>query len=106
MTWKQKFNKKYGCSLDANHSLAEVARLSGYTKSGLQEIYDKGVGAWKSNPSSVRLKGNFKKDSDLKAHGRNQRLSKEQWAMARVYGAVMKNPRQKMDFFHLKKRAK
>jgi hypothetical protein len=40
----------------------------------LQEVYNKGIGAYKTNPSSVRP----------------QVKSKEQWAFARVYAFVMK----------------
>ena len=80
-TYKQKFNKKHGLPKDKSHSLASVAKLSGYQKAGLQTIYNKGVGAYKTNPSSVRP--NVK--------------SKEQWAMARVYSAVMGGKASKID---------
>jgi len=55
----------------------------------LDEVYDRGIGAYKTNLSSVRLKGSFKKDTDLRK-GASKRLSKEQWAIARVYAFVMK----------------
>ena len=88
-TYKNKFNKKHGLPKDKSHSLASVAKLSGYQKSGLQTIYNKGVGAYKTNPQSVRK--NVK--------------SPERWAMARVYAAV--NPQSKahkVDKVHLKKK--
>jgi hypothetical protein len=54
MTYKQKFNKKYGFYKDASHSLNEISKLSGYKLSGLKTILSKGEGAYYSNPSSVR----------------------------------------------------
>lgn len=88
-TYKQKFNKKYKQPKDKSNSLADISRLTGYKKSGLQTIYNKGKGAYKTNPQSVRK--NVK--------------SPEQWAMARVYAAV--NPQSKaykIDKVHLKKK--
>jgi len=88
LTYKQKFNKKYGFKKDEDHSLQEISKITGYKKSGLQTIYNKGVGAFKTNPKSVR--------PSVK--------SKEQWAMARVYASL--NPKSKaykIDKSHLKK---
>ena len=88
-TYKEQFNKKYGLDKDKSHSLESISKLTGYKKSGLQTIYNKGVGAYKTNPQSVRP--NVK--------------SAEQWAMARVYAAV--NPKSKaykVDKSHLKKK--
>jgi len=88
-TYKNKFNKKYKQPKDKSNSLADISKLTGYKKAGLQTIFNKGVGAFKSNPSSVRK--NVK--------------SPEQWAMARVYAAV--NPQSKaykIDKVHLKKK--
>jgi hypothetical protein len=81
VTYKQKFNKKYGFELDESHSLAEIAKITKLKLSALQAIYDKGIGAYKTNPQSVRP--NVK--------------SKEQWAMARVYSAVMGGKAAKVD---------
>ena len=72
LTYKQKFNKKYGFKRDESHSLAKISRVTGYTLKGLRGIYNKGIGAYKTNPQSVRP--NVK--------------SKEQWAMARVYASI------------------
>ena len=54
LTYKQKFNKKYGFEPNASHSLTEIARLTGFKLSGLKKILEKGEGAYYSNPSSVR----------------------------------------------------
>ena len=80
-TYKQRFNKKYGFDKDESHSLKEIADISGYKLSGLRTIFNKGIGAYKTNPQSVRP----------------QVKSPEQWAYARVYSAVMGGPTAKID---------
>ena len=80
-TWKEKYNKKYGNELNASNSLSKIAEDTGVSKKGIQQIYNKGIGAYKTNPSSVRP--NVK--------------SKEQWAQARVYSAVMGGKAAKVD---------
>ena len=99
LTFKQRYNKKYGFEKDTSHSLRDIAKKTGYKLSGLQTIYDKGIGAWKTNPSSVRRKGDLTK----RGGKRTQLLGKEQWAMARVYSAVMGGKASKVDAPHLKK---
>lgn len=84
-TYKQKFNKKYGFDKDEPHSIAEIAKITGYKKSGLETIFNKGVGAYKTNPASVR--------PSVK--------SPEQWAYARVYSAVMGGKAAQIDASHL-----
>jgi hypothetical protein len=84
-TYKSQFNKKYGFEQDEPHSLADISKITGYKKSGLQTIFDKGVGAFKTNPTSVR-KGI---------------RSPEQWAAARVYSAVMGGKAAAIDKSHL-----
>jgi hypothetical protein len=69
-------------------SLTGLAQKSGIPRSALQEVYNRGVGAWKNNPQSVRLKKDFSKNPNMGAFPRSARLSKEQWAMARVYSFV------------------
>lgn len=81
VTYKNKFNAKYGFPKDEAHSIAEVAKITGYKKSGLETIFDKGVGAFKTNPGSVR--------PSVK--------SPEQWAMARIYSAVMGGKAARVD---------
>ncbi len=81
MTYKQKFNKKYGFYKDASHSLNEISKLSGYKLSGLKTILSKGEGAYYSNPSSVR----------------KHITSAREWGMARVYAAVMGGKASKVD---------
>jgi hypothetical protein len=87
MTYKQLFNKKYKYPLDKSHSIEEISKITGYKLSGLQTIFNKGIGAYKSNPSSVRP----------------QVKSPEQWAYGRLYASLNKNSKAyKIDKIHLK----
>ena len=89
LTYKKKFNKKYGFKLDEPHSIKEISDITGYKLSGLQTIFQKGKGAYKSNPQSVRP--NIK--------------SPEQWAYARLYASVSSGSKaNKIDKSHLKKK--
>jgi hypothetical protein len=86
VSYKDKYNRKYGYSKGESHDLKEIAKDTGVSIKGLQQIYNKGIGAYRTNPSSVRP--NVK--------------SKEQWAMARVYSSVMGGKASKIDSNELK----
>ena len=91
LTYKQQFNKKHKQPLSKSNSLKDISRLSGYQLKGIKTIFDKGKGAYKTNPQSVRP----------------QVKSAEQWGYARVYASV--NPKSKaykIDKVHLKKKSK
>lgn len=90
VTYKQKFNKKYGYKINQSHSLKEISDITGYSYSGLQKIFNKGIGAYKTNPGSVR--------PSVK--------SPEQWAYGRVYSAVMGGKASKVDAKELRKMSK
>lgn len=81
LTYKNKFNIKYGFPRDESHSLKDIAKTTGYKLSGLQVIFNKGVGAYSTSRASVR--------PSVK--------SPEQWAMARVYSAVMGGKASRVD---------
>jgi hypothetical protein len=68
------FKAKHGISPSEGLSLEEISKLSGMPKAALQEVFDRGVGAYKTNPGSVRPS----------VH------SPEQWAFGRVYSFAMK----------------
>ena len=68
------FKKRHNIPVEEGLSLKDISKLSGMPVKALQEVYDRGIGAYKTNPSSVRP----------------QVKSKEQWAFARVYSFVMK----------------
>ena len=86
-TYKNKFNKKYNQPKDKSNSLKDISKLTGYKLSGIKTIFDKGIGAFKTNPGSVR--------PSVK--------SPEQWAYARVYSSVMGGKAQQVDKKHLVK---
>jgi alkyl sulfatase BDS1-like metallo-beta-lactamase superfamily hydrolase len=86
-TYRDKFNKKYGLPKGTSNSLRDISTLTGYKQSGLKTIFNKGVGAYKTNPQSVR--------PTVK--------SPEQWAYGRVYSAVMGGKAAAIDASHLKK---
>jgi hypothetical protein len=91
LTNKQKFNKKYKQKEGQSNSLADISRLTGIKKSILQEVYNRGTGAWKSNIASVRLKSGKKNASAP----RSAKMGKVQWSYARVYSFVMGGTTQK-----------
>jgi len=71
-TFKEKFNLKYGFPKGTSHSIAEISKLTGYKLSGLQTVFNRGIGAYRTSPQSVRPNV----------------VSPEQWAMARIYASV------------------
>ncbi len=80
---------KHNQPKDKSNSIKDISRLSGYKLSGLKVIFDKGIGAYKTNPSSVRP----------------MVKSPEQWAYARLYAAVNPNSKAyKVDKKHLIKK--
>jgi len=66
-----------------------MAKTTGIKKSILQQVYNRGSGAWSSNPSSVRTKDGKKTQGVAK-----NKMSKAQWSYARTYAFIMKNPKQ------------
>jgi hypothetical protein len=86
ITYKDKYNRKFKYAKGTSHDLEEISKDTGISIKGLQQIYNKGIGAYKTNPESVRP--NVK--------------SKEQWAMARVYSAVMGGKASTVDSNELK----
>lgn len=89
-TNKEEFLRRKGQDPSDSFSLAEIAELANVSKRSLDEVYKRGIGAWKTNIGSVRLKKDFSKNPDTKKYPRSARLGKEQWAMARVYSFVNK----------------
>jgi hypothetical protein len=64
----------------AESVLKEKAAKSGMPFGALLAVYKRGIGAWKTNPESVRLQSGKKNYSASRAG----KMGKEQWAMARV----------------------
>ena len=91
LTYKQKFNKKYGQPLNESNTLKEISDKTGYKLSGLQVIQEKGEGAYYSNPQSVR----------------KHITSAEEWGRARVYASINKGSKSyNIDKSHLEKKKK
>lgn len=88
VTYKDKFNKKYKFKSGTSHSIEDLSKISGYKLSGLKTIFNKGVGAFKTNRASVR--------PSVK--------SPEQWAYGRLYSAIMGGKAEKIDASHLIKK--
>lgn len=93
LTNRELFLKRHNLPKDTSLSLKEIADLSGMPLSALRLVYNKGLGAYSTNPLSVRLKPGT---SYGRAYQKNVRapasakLSPEMWAMGRVYAFVMK----------------
>ena len=86
LTNKQKFNIIYK-NKDKNqpNSKEDISRLTKIPMKFLDEVYDRGVGAWESNPESVRrVKG--------------KKIPKEAWAMSRIYAFIVKRKEGTLDF--------
>ncbi len=71
-TYKQKFNKKFNQDKDESNSKAKMTKLTGIPKKVLDEIFSRGVGAFKTAGPS------------------RPNMTKEQWATARIYAFIMK----------------
>jgi hypothetical protein len=87
LTHKQQFNKRYKQPLGKSNRMEELAKMTKIPLNILKEVDKRGRGAWKTNIRSVRQKGTFKKNLDLP---RSQKLSAEQWGIARVYAFINK----------------
>tara|TARA_R100001480_G_scaffold123304_1_gene121752 strand:+ start:106 stop:411 length:306 start_codon:yes stop_codon:yes gene_type:complete len=75
-TNKHKFNEKYKQPKNQASSKKDISKLTKIPMGILDQVYDRGMGAYKTNPQSVR--------PSVK--------SPQQWAMARVYSFVVKGP--------------
>jgi len=68
------FKKKVGVPVDEGLSIREISRLSGMPVRALNEVRDRGFGAYRTNPESVRASVG----------------SPQQWALGRIYSFVMR----------------
>lgn len=89
-THREQVLRKLGVPLNTTFSVEELAEATDLPVEALQQVYNRGVGAWKSNISSVRLKKDFSKNPNTTKYPRSARLSKEMWAMARLYSFINK----------------
>lgn len=86
-TNRLQFLRQHNLPSDTSLSLNEIASYSGMPIGALRKVYEKGLGAYHTNPQSVRLKGTFKKDPSAPL---SRKLSPQQWGLARVYAFVRK----------------
>lgn len=90
-TYKQLYNEKYNKGKDVPNSKEKIARQTGISKRILDQVFDRAVGARKSNPESVRsLSGQKVGGKSLKG-----KMSAEQWGYARIYSFAMGGKTQK-----------
>ena len=75
--------------MSAEEKLRTKAKESGVPFEALMEVYRKGIGAWKTNPESVRLLKSGKKNYSPSRAGK---MPKEMWAMARVNAFLQHKP--------------
>jgi hypothetical protein len=96
MTHRENVLRRLGLkdNKDKGYSLSALSRFSKVSHNVLQQVYNRGIGAYKSDPLSVRMKGTFQKGV---AAPMSMKLSKEQWAMARVYSFLDGNPKHDTD---------
>jgi len=86
LTFKNKFNLKYGFDKNEPHTIEEISNLTKYDMGGLLTIYDKGRKAYFTNSKSVR--------PHIK--------TPEEWGMARVYASIYDGSKSnKVDKSHL-----
>ncbi len=93
-THRQNVLKRYGLKESESFSIRQLSSITKVPVATLVEVYNRGIGAYKTNPESVRLKGSYVKGVDAPM---KYKLSKEQWAMARVYSFLDGNPKHDND---------
>jgi hypothetical protein len=89
-TYKQTFNMIFNQPKDKSNTTEEMSKLSNIPVEILNEVKSRGEGAYSSNLGSVRLKGSYKKDDDMRK-GSSKRLSMENWSIARQYAFIVKS---------------
>jgi hypothetical protein len=84
MTHREHVLKMLGLK-DQGYSLSALSRYTKIPHKILLDCYSRGLGAYKTQPLSVRMKGTFKKGVNAPM---SQKLSAPQWAMARCYSLI------------------
>ena len=93
MTHRESFLKKHKLE-DKPYSLDQLSKLSGVSLHTLHQVYKRGIGAYRTNPESVRMQGTYKKGVDAPM---SMKLSPQQWGMARVYSFLDGNKKHDND---------
>lgn len=95
-TNRERFLKRHNLPADTSLSLREIADLSGMPLSALRMVYNKGLGAYATNPLSVRLKPGTPYGRAYQKNVRaplSAKVSPQMWGMGRVMAFVMKSPK-------------
>jgi len=92
-TKREQVLEYYGLE-DRGYSIPELSEISGYSVDVLCQVYRRGLGAYKTDPLSVRMKGSYKKN--VKAP-MSQKMSAPQWGKSRVWSFISGNPSHDSD---------
>jgi hypothetical protein len=92
-TKREQVLEYYGLE-DRGYSIPELSKITGHTEDVLYQVYRRGLGAYKTNPQSVRMKGSYKKGVNAPM---SKKLSAPQWAKARVWSFLSGNPKHDND---------
>jgi hypothetical protein len=93
LTNRKQFLKKYKLK-DRGYSIDELSKISGIKQSILSQVYSRGIGAYYTQPQSVRMKGTYLKNINAPMRFK---LSPQQWAMSRVYSFLNKYDTDKLN---------
>ena len=89
ITNKDRYNSKYGFPKGTSHSKRDISKTTGIPMSILNQVYDRGLAARRSNPTSVRRVSDGKKTGTNTLKGK---MSGNMWAFGRIFSFVMKRP--------------
>lgn len=101
MTHRESVLRKYDIP-DKPYSLEELADITDIPLDILQRVYNRGIGAYYTNPTSVRMRGSYKKNVVAPM---SKKLSKERWAMGRLYSFIDGSEKHDTDLRRLLKEA-
>jgi len=73
-THRTQFIKRHNLDTSKSMSISQISKVSKIPVSILNEVRDRGVGAWKTNGAEARKRG----------------MGKEQWSYARIFAFVNK----------------
>ena len=92
-THRERVIERYGLE-NRGYSIPELSEIFGYSEAVLQEVYNRGVGAYHTNPTSVKLKGSFIGNVDAPM---KYKLSKEQWGRGRLWSFLDNSKKHDLD---------
>lgn len=104
VTNRTSYLRKVKLDPNESYSIDQLSKVSKVPESILEEVFNRGIGAYKTNITSVRLKKDFSKNPNPSI-SKSKRLSPEQWAMARVYSFLNKGTTYKTTDSDLAKKA-